>query len=116
MNHSVVKEIYLGGRANLLLATIGHSAGTRYAVSDLFLFLSKFMLLNIIYLKHFVGFVMLNKTCDEISLLKRLHAEDQFQPNGASDLTYNFYDIHNPKEYLKGEDAVVVERGPYMIK
>lgn len=86
MNNSVVKEIYLGGRAKLLLATIGQNAGTRYA------------------------------TCDESSLLKRLYAEDQFQPNGASDLTYNFYNIDNPEEYLKGDDAILVETGPYVIK
>lgn len=87
MNQSVVKEIYLGGRAKLLLATIGQNAGTRYA------------------------------TCDESSLLKRLYTEDQFQPNGASDLTYNFYNIENPEEYLKqGVDAIVVEKGPYIIK
>mmetsp|Transcript_10984 Transcript_10984/g.20517 ORF Transcript_10984/g.20517 Transcript_10984/m.20517 type:complete len:963 (+) Transcript_10984:178-3066(+) len=86
MNNAVVKEIYLGGRAKLLLATIGQNAGTRYA------------------------------TCDESTLLKRLYAEDQFQPNGASDLTYNFYNIDNPEEYLKGEDAILVETGPYVIK
>lgn len=34
MNNSVVKEIYLGGRAKLLLATIGQNAGTRYAVGN----------------------------------------------------------------------------------
>jgi CD36 family. len=48
--------------------------------------------------------------------LKRLYAEDQFQPNGASDLTYNFYNIDNPEEYLKGDDAILVETGPYVIK
>jgi len=27
-------------------------------------------------------------------------------------LNYHFYNIENPKEYLHGSDAVVVEKGP----
>jgi hypothetical protein len=34
----------------------------------------------------------------------------------ATDLKYNFYSIHNPKEYLGGSDAVVVEQGPYNLR
>lgn len=34
----------------------------------------------------------------------------------ASDLKYNFYSIHNPKDYLGGSDAVVVETGPYNLR
>lgn len=34
----------------------------------------------------------------------------------ATDLKYYFYDINNPKEYLGGSDAVVVEQGPYKLR
>jgi hypothetical protein len=34
----------------------------------------------------------------------------------ATDLKYSFYNIHNPKEYLGGSDAVVVEQGPYNLR
>jgi hypothetical protein len=34
----------------------------------------------------------------------------------ATDLKYNFYSIHNPKEYLGGSDAIVVEQGPYNLR
>lgn len=33
-----------------------------------------------------------------------------------SDLKYYFYNIANPKEYLNGDDAIAVEKGPYMLK
>jgi len=34
----------------------------------------------------------------------------------ATDLKYNFYSIQNPKDYLGGSDAVVVETGPYNLR
>ncbi|KAL7554076.1 hypothetical protein ACHAWF_017458 [Thalassiosira exigua] len=34
----------------------------------------------------------------------------------ATDLKYSFYSIDNPKEYLSGDDAIVVEQGPYMLR
>jgi hypothetical protein len=34
----------------------------------------------------------------------------------VTDLKYSFYNIHNPKEYLGGGDAVVVEQGPYNLR
>ncbi|KAL7511318.1 hypothetical protein ACHAXN_008242, partial [Cyclotella atomus] len=34
----------------------------------------------------------------------------------VTDLEYNFYNIHNPTEYLKGSDANVIEQGPYKLQ
>lgn len=34
----------------------------------------------------------------------------------AADLKYNFYSIDNPREYLGGSDAHVVEQGPYNLR
>jgi hypothetical protein len=34
----------------------------------------------------------------------------------VTDLDYNFYNIDNPKEYLTGSDAKVVEKGPYKLQ
>jgi hypothetical protein len=39
-----------------------------------------------------------------------------FAEKTASNLSYYFYNIQNPIQYLLGDDAVVVEKGPYMIK
>ncbi len=34
----------------------------------------------------------------------------------ATNLKYNFYSFHNPKEYLGGSNAIVVEQGPYNLR
>jgi hypothetical protein len=39
-----------------------------------------------------------------------------FAEKTACNLSYYFYNILNPVQYLFGDDAVVVEKGPYMIK
>lgn len=40
-----------------------------------------------------------------------------FDEKKVSDMKYYFYDIANPKEYLKGaQDAIAIEKGPYMLK
>lgn len=39
-----------------------------------------------------------------------------FDEKKVSNLKYHFYNIENPKEYLNGDDAIAVEKGPYMLK
>jgi len=39
-----------------------------------------------------------------------------FSDKTSSNLTYYFYNIENPGDYLGGEDAIVVEKGPYIVK
>lgn len=39
-----------------------------------------------------------------------------FNEKHASNLNYNLFHIENPEEYLKGSDAITVEKGPYMFK
>lgn len=41
---------------------------------------------------------------------------DDFSEQKVSDLKYYFYNIANPKEYLNGDDAIAVEKGPYLLK
>lgn len=42
---------------------------------------------------------------------------DDFAEDKVSNLKYHFYNIENPKEYLlDGNDAIAVEKGPYMLK
>jgi len=39
-----------------------------------------------------------------------------FEEKRASNLKYHFYNIENPEKYLSGDDAIAVEKGPYMLK
>jgi len=59
---------------------------------------------------------IVQQTCDEASLLAKIGGTEEFQSHDSSDLSYNFYDIDNPTDYLKGSDAIVVEKGPYKMK
>ena len=43
-------------------------------------------------------------------------ASVDFKEKHSSNLKYNFFNIENPKEYLKGSDAIAVEKGPYMFE
>ena len=56
------------------------------------------------------------KTClSDSKTLKKLTSVN-LADKPATDLKYNFYSIHNPKEYLGGSDAIVVEQGPYNLR
>ena len=57
-----------------------------------------------------------SKTClGDSKTLKKLTSVN-LADKPATDLKYNFYSIHNPKEYLGGSDAIVVEQGPYNLR
>ena len=56
------------------------------------------------------------KTCSAGSKTFQKLTSVNLAEKKATDLKYYFYDINNPKEYLEGNDAVVVEQGPYKLK
>jgi len=55
-------------------------------------------------------------TCSEDSdtLAKLINVN--LAKKAVTDVQYSFYDIHNPKDYLKGGDAEVIEQGPYKLQ
>lgn len=56
------------------------------------------------------------QTCaDDSSTLKKLTSVNLAE-KAPTDLKYNFYSLHNPKEYLDGNDAILVEKGPYALR
>jgi hypothetical protein len=71
---------------------------------------------NLIYKVADACKTFIHQTCDEASLLAKIGGTENFQSHDSSDLSYNFYTIDNPTEYLKGSDAIAVEKGPYMMK
>lgn len=101
----------MDGKAKLFLEVAGGNAGSIHAVSFVFPNLEKFLcaFANSFFLFPF-------QTCDANSALQKLNGPDKFQSEGSSTLQYNLYDIHNPSQYLKGEDAIAVEKGPYKLK
>ena len=54
------------------------------------------------------------KTGTEKNLEKFISVDFEEKPH--SDLKYFLYNIENPKEYLSGETAVLVEKGPYKLR
>mmetsp|Transcript_19577 Transcript_19577/g.35437 ORF Transcript_19577/g.35437 Transcript_19577/m.35437 type:complete len:941 (+) Transcript_19577:340-3162(+) len=58
---------------------------------------------------------MYNTCTGESKTLQKLTSVN-LADKAATDLKYNFYNIDNPKAYLGGSDAVVVEQGPYNLR
>ena len=58
---------------------------------------------------------MYNTCEDDSSTLKKLTSVNLAE-KAPTDLKYNFYSLHNPKEYLTGSDAILVEQGPYVLR
>jgi hypothetical protein len=56
------------------------------------------------------------QTCDADSTTLGKLTNVNLAKKAATDLEYNFYNIGNPKEYLTGSDAEVVEKGPYKLR
>jgi len=61
-------------------------------------------------------FVSHLKTCSDASATLAKLTNVNLAKKAVTDLKYNFYNIDNPKEYLTGSDANVVEKGPYKLK
>ncbi|KAL7543080.1 hypothetical protein ACHAXR_012405 [Thalassiosira sp. AJA248-18] len=55
-------------------------------------------------------------TCDDDSKTLKKLTSVNLADKTHTDLKYNFYSIDNPREYLGGNDAVVVEQGPYNLR
>ncbi|KAL7496093.1 hypothetical protein ACHAWT_004369 [Skeletonema menzelii] len=58
---------------------------------------------------------MYNTCAGDSPTLKKLTSVNLVE-KAPIDLKYNFYSLHNPKEYLDGNDAILVEQGPYELK
>jgi len=58
---------------------------------------------------------MYNTCADDSPTLKKLTSVNLAE-KAPTDLKYNFYSLHNPKEYLSGSDAILVEQGPYALR
>lgn len=58
---------------------------------------------------------MYNTCADDSPTLKKLTSVNLVE-KAPTDLKYNFYSLHNPKEYLGGSDAILVEQGPYALR
>eukprot|EP00574_Skeletonema_japonicum_P004359 CAMPEP_0201714314 /NCGR_PEP_ID=MMETSP0593-20130828/849_1 /ASSEMBLY_ACC=CAM_ASM_000672 /TAXON_ID=267983 /ORGANISM="Skeletonema japonicum, Strain CCMP2506" /LENGTH=947 /DNA_ID=CAMNT_0048203583 /DNA_START=104 /DNA_END=2947 /DNA_ORIENTATION=+ len=58
---------------------------------------------------------MYNTCADDSPTLKKLTSVNLVE-KAPTDLKYNFYSLHNPKEYLGGSDAIMVEQGPYALR
>ncbi len=56
------------------------------------------------------------KTCSGASKTFQKLTSVNLAEKPSSDLKYYFYDIDNPKEYLGGSDAIMVEQGPYKLR
>ena len=95
-----------------LSVLLGLGSGSMYTVRHLLFFdEALFLFIFLFSSPHFIS-----KTCsgDSKVLAKLTSANLAGKP--ATDLKYNFYNIDNPKEYLDGSDAVVVEQGPYNLR
>lgn len=92
---------------------IGGGRGSMYNVSLPLLSLTPLPLAlpTLIYLH-----LLLRQTCDGDSKTLQKLTSVNLADKAATDLKYNFYSIDNPKEYLGGSDAVVVEQGPYNLR
>ncbi|KAL9180056.1 hypothetical protein ACHAXT_008026 [Thalassiosira profunda] len=55
-------------------------------------------------------------TCDADSKTLAKLTSVNLADKAATDVKYSFYSVDNPKEYLGGSDAVVVEQGPYNLR
>lgn len=58
---------------------------------------------------------MYNTCSEESETLQKLTSVNLAE-KPATDLKYNFYSINNPKDYLSGDDAIIVEQGPYKLR
>ena len=58
---------------------------------------------------------MYNTCADDSPTLKEFTSVNLAE-KAPTDLKYNFYSLHNPKEYLSGSDAILVEQGPYALR
>lgn len=106
----------------LQIETIGGGRGSIYNVridfaASLALFsqltqISSF-LFPFVNLPSFFSFL---KTCTSDSKTLQKLTSVNLADKATTDLKYNFYSIDNPKEYLGGSDANVVEQGPYNLR
>jgi len=82
------KHYLIANQASLQLKTLGNGHGSMY------------------------------RLCDETgAAIEKLTSVDFDASNPPSDIKNYFYSIENPKQYLvNGDDAVVVEKGPYTLK
>lgn len=62
------------------------------------------------------GFLDILQTCSGNSDTLAKLTNVNLAKKAVTDLEYNFYNIANPTEYLKGSDANVVEQGPYKLQ
>ena len=105
-------ELNLAGRAKLVVKSVGSGTGSKYKVSsremcnDSFITSPNLMICL---------FCFASKVCgkDDANLGNLI---EDFSEQKVSNIKYHFYDIANPKEYLNGDDAVAVEKGPYSLK
>ncbi|KAL3795234.1 hypothetical protein HJC23_008319 [Cyclotella cryptica] len=58
----------------------------------------------------------LYNTCSEGSETLAKLTSVNLAKKSVTNLSYNFYNIDNPKDYLTGGDAIVVEQGPYKLQ
>ena len=101
-------EVNIAGRAALFLKTLGDGSGSMYRVSFIHTFFrfipQKNVTTNLFW-------QICGKDDPNIGRLVSDFAEEN-----VSNLKFHFYNIENPIEYLNGEDAIAVEKGPYMLK
>lgn len=99
---------------SLFAELVGEGRGSMYNVRNKSLHVDLFVQLQISSSQ--LNLLISPKTCSEESKTLKKLTSVNLAEKASSDLKYNFYSINNPKEYLGGDDATVVEKGPYILR